>query len=153
MVRTGRFLLLAALAAATGGCSSLFAVVGRPTDLSVLRRGATREEVECEFGPPRSERLMDRGVAATYRVRVGDRRSPFENAATVVGRAAQVVSSSGTTQYDMFVGVVLAVPTAIVTDIILSTREVSRIAGGRRELTVYYDDAGYVLRFTEPVKR
>ena len=153
MVRIAGVVLLAAVAAAAGGCSSFFAAVGRPTDLTVLREGASREEVECEFGRPRSERLMEEGVAATYRVRVGARRSPAENAATVVGAAAQAVQSTGPTRFDTFVGVVVAVPTLILTDIILSTREISRIARGRRELTVYYDDDGYVLRFTDPVRR
>lgn len=153
MVRIGRLAILATVAAAAGGCSSLFAAVGPPTDLTVLRQGASREEVECEFGRPRSERLMEKGVAATYRVRVGARRSPVENAATVVGSAAQAVHSVGPTQFDTFVGIIVAVPTLVLTDIILSTREISRIARGRRELTVYYDDDGYVLRFTDPVRR
>jgi hypothetical protein len=153
MVRTLGVAILLAVAASAGGCSSIFAAVGRPTDLTVLRQGASREEVEFEFGRPRSERLMEEGVAATYRVRVGERRSPVENAATVVGSAAQAVQSVGPTQFDTFVGVVVAVPTLILTDIVLSTREISRIARGRRELTVYYDDDGYVLRFTDPTRR
>jgi hypothetical protein len=153
MVRIGRLAILAAVACAAGGCSSVFAAVGRPTDLTVLRQGASREEVECELGRPRSERLLDNGVAATYRVRVGERRSPAENAATVVGSAAQAVRSVGPTQFDTFVGVLVALPTALLTDVILSTREISRLARGRRELTVYYDDLGYVLRFTDPVRR
>ncbi|HEX5136508.1 MAG TPA: hypothetical protein VFY93_06030 [Planctomycetota bacterium] len=153
MVRGGRFGLLFALAAAACGCSSFFAALGPPTDLTVLRQGASREEIECELGRPRSERLLENGVAATYRVRVGQRRSPIENAATCVGRAAQAVDTAGTTRFDTFFGILAAVPTLIVTDVVLSTREISRIAGGRREVTVYYDDAGSVVRFTDPVKR
>lgn len=152
MVRIGRLAILAVLAA-SGGCSSIFAAVGRPTDLTVLRQGASREEIECELGRPRSERLMEKGVAATYRVRVGDRHTPIENAATVVGSAAQAVKSAGPTRFDTFFGILIALPTLVVTDVILSTQEVSRIARSRRELTVYYDDDGYVLRFTDPVKR
>jgi hypothetical protein len=153
MVRGGRFGLLVAVAAAACGCSSFLAALGPPTDLSVLRRGASREEIEGEFGRPRSERLMESGVAATYRVRVGERNSPIENAATCVGRAAQAVDTAGVTRFDTFFGILAAVPTLVVTDVVLSSREVSRLAGGRRELTVYYDDAGSVVRYTEPVKR
>jgi hypothetical protein len=153
MVRIGRSAILAAVLCAAGGCSSFFAAMGRPTDLTVLRKGASREEIEVELGRPRSERLMDDGVAATYRVRVGERHSPIENAATVVGSAAQAVKSAGPTRFDTFFGVLVALPTLVVTDISLSAQEVSRLARGRRELTVYYDDLGYVLRFTEPVKR
>lgn len=153
MVRIAGVVLLAAVAAMAGGCSSVFAAVGRPTDLTVLREGASRDEVECELGRPRSERLMDQGVAATYRVRVGQRHSPAENAAAVVGATAQAVQSTGPTRFDTVVGVFVALPTFVLTDIILSTREISRIARGRRELTVYYDDDGYVLRFTDPVRR
>lgn len=153
MVRIGRLAILASVLCAAGGCSSFFAAVGRPTDLTVLRKGAHREEIEVELGPPRSERLMDEGVAATYRVRVGERRTPVENAATVVGSAAQAVKTAGPTRFDTFFGVLVALPTLVVTDVILSTQEVSRIARSRRELTVYYDDLGYVLRFTEPLKR
>jgi hypothetical protein len=153
MVRGGRFGFLVALLAAACGCSSFLAALGPPTDLTVLRRGASREEVESEFGEPRTERMLENGVAATYRVRVGDRRSPIENAATCVGRAAQAVETAGVTRFDTFFGILAAVPTLIVTDVVLSTREVSRIAGGRRELTVYYDDAGSVVRFTDPAKR
>jgi hypothetical protein len=153
MVRGGRFGVLAVAAAVACGCSSFLAAFGAPTDLTVLRRGASREEVESEFGSPRSERLLENGVAATYRVRVGERRSPIENAATCVGRAAQAVETAGTTRFDTFFGILAAVPTLVVTDVVLSTREVSRLAGGRRELTVYYDDLGSVVRFTDPVKR
>ncbi len=153
MVRIWRLAILAAAAWAAGGCSSIFAAVGRPTDLTVLRQGASREEIECELGRPRSERLMEKGVAATYRVRVGERRTPVENAATVVGSAAQAVQAAGPTRIDTFFGVLVALPTLVVTDIVLSTREISRIARGRRELTVYYDDDGYVLRYTDPVRR
>jgi hypothetical protein len=153
MVRGGRSGLLVAFAAAACGCSSFLAALGPPTDLSVLRRGASREEIEDEFGRPRSERRMDDGVAATYRVRVGGRKSPIENAATCVGRAAQAVETAGTTRFDTFFGILAAVPTLVVTDVVLSTREVSRLARGRRELTVYYDGAGSVVRFTEPVRR
>lgn len=153
MVRGGKSRVLVALAAVACGCSSFLAALGPPTDLSVLRRGASRDEVEGELGRPRSERLMDNGIAATYRVRVGERRSPLENAATCVGRAAEAVDTAGTTRFDTFFGILAAVPTLVVTDVVLSTREVSRLAGGKRELTVYYDDAGSVVRFTEPVKR
>jgi hypothetical protein len=153
MVRGGKFGVLVAVAAAACGCSSFLAALGPPTDLSVLRRGASREEVEDELGRPRSERMLENGVAATYRVRVGERRSPIENAATCVGRAAQAVETAGTTRFDTFFGILAAVPTLIVTDVVLSTREVSRIARGRRELTVYYDDSGSVLRFTDPSRR
>jgi hypothetical protein len=153
MVRIGRLAILASVLCAAGGCSSVFAAIGRPTDLSVLRKGAHREEVEVELGRPKSERLMDEGVAATYGVRVGDAHSPVENAATVVGSAAQAVKSAGATRIDTFFGILVAIPTLVVTDVVLSTQEVSRIARSRRELTVYYDDLGYVLRFTDPVKR
>jgi hypothetical protein len=153
MVRIGRLAILASALFAATGCSSVFAAIGRPTDLSVLRKGASREEVEVELGRPKSERLMDDGVAATYGVRVGDRHTPIENAATVVGTGAQAVKSAGPTRVDTFFGFLVALPTMIVTDVILSTQEVSRLARSRRELTVYYDDLGYVLRFTEPVKR
>lgn len=153
MVRIGRLVFLAAVAAAATGCSSVFATFGRPTDLTVLRTGASRDEVELELGQPRSERPTKCGVEATYRVRVGERHSPVDNASTVVGSAAQAVRSTGTGQLNVLVGVVVAVPTLVLTDIILSTREISRIARGGRELTVTYDDQGYVLRFTEPVRR
>ena len=95
---------------------------------------------------------FDEGVAATYRVRVGDRHTPIENAATVVGSGAQAVKTAGATRVDTFFGLLIALPTMVVTDVILSTQEVSRLARSRRELTVYYDDDGYVLRFTDPVR-
>jgi len=148
-----RVVLLAAFAAVVGGCSSVFAAFGRPTDLTVLQRGASRDEVEMELGRPRRETPTKIGVAATYRVRVGDRHSPLENASTVVGSAAQAVRSTGGGEFNTMVGVIVAVPTLVLTDIILSTREISRLARGRREVTVYYDSAGCVLRFTEPVRR
>lgn len=96
---------------------------------------------------------MEKGVAATYRVRTGPRHSPLENAATVVGSAAQAVQWAGPTKFDTFFGVLAAVPTLVVTDVVLSTREISRLAKSRREVTVYYDDEGYVERFSDPVRR
>jgi len=148
-----RVVLLAAVVAVAGGCSSFFAAFGRPTDLTVLERGASRDEVEMELGRPRKERQTPSGLAVTYRVRIGDRHSPLENASTVVGSAARAVRSTGPGEFNTVVGVIAAVPTLVLTDIILSTREIARLARGKRELTVFYDDAGFVLRFTEPVRR
>jgi hypothetical protein len=148
-----RVVLLVALGTAAGGCSSVFAAFGRPTDLSVLQCGASRDQVELELGRPRRETPTRSGVAVTYRVRVGERHSPIENASTVVGSAAEAVRSTGPGEFNKVVGAIVAVPTAVLTDLILSTREIARLARGKREVTVYYDHAGTVLRFTEPVRR
>lgn len=153
MVRIAGLALLAALVASAGGCSSLLAVVGPRTDLTVLRPGASRAEIEGELGRPRSVRLLESGVAVTYRVRVTERNSPVDNAATVVGTAARAVSTATPTRLGTFLGVVTAVPAVVLTDLVLSTREVSRLARGRSELTVYYDDDGRVVRFIGPARR
>lgn len=136
------------------GCSSVVAAFGQPDDLTVLYRGASRDEVESELGRPRSTRETPLGLQATYRVRVGERGSPAENAATVAGVFGQtgvVVTAGG--ELGGLLGLLVAVPAAIGTDLVLTTREISRIAGNKRNLTVYYDETGRVIDFTGPTRR
>jgi hypothetical protein len=136
------------------GCSSFFAAMGRPDDLSVVRRGATREEVEDELGSPKSERETPQGVEATYRVRVGPGGSPLGNAAEVAGVFAQagpIVATDG--EVGLFLRLILAVPVAVGTDLVLSAREVSRIAKNKRDLIVRYDESGRVASFSGPDRK
>jgi len=136
------------------GCSSVIAAFGQPDDLTVLYRGASRDEVEAELGRPRTTRDTPHGLQVTYRVRVGERGSPVENAATVAGVFGQsgvVVTAGG--ELGGLLGLLVAVPAAIGTDLVLTTREISRIAGNKRNLTVYYDEAGRVIDFTGPARR
>jgi len=137
------------------GCSSVIAAFGQPDDLTVVYRGATRDEVEAELGRPRSVRETPHGLQVTYRVRVGERGSPAENAAAVAsvfGQSGGVVVSTGG-EIGGFLGLLVAVPAAIGTDLVLSTREITRIAKNKRNLTVYYDASGRVIDFTGPTRR
>ena len=74
---------LAAVLLALSGCSAIIAAAGRPDDLSVVRRGALRDDVEHELGRPSRERAAGHGIEATYKVRVGPGGSPSANAGAV----------------------------------------------------------------------
>jgi hypothetical protein len=137
---------LAGLLIALSGCSAIIAAAGRPDDLSVVRDGASREEVEDELGRPSRERAHGNGIEATYKVRVGPGGSPSANAGAVA-RAGLDTFESVTADVHIrdakvvtgAVGAVFAVPAMLGTDVVLSVRELVRIARRKRKLVVSYD--------------
>lgn len=137
---------LAAVLLALSGCSAIIAAAGRPDDLSVVRRGALRDDVENEIGRPSRERTDGHGIEATYKVRVGPGGSASANAGAVA-RAGLDTFEAVTTDVPVrdakvvtgAVGAAFAVPAMVGTDVVLSVRELVRIVRRRRKLVVSYD--------------
>lgn len=72
--RGGRLIVLAALLAASGGCSVFMAMSGTPSpDFDAFEIGSSRQIVEFQLGAPKaSERLPDGRSRDTYEFEVGN---------------------------------------------------------------------------------
>ncbi|MHC4550071.1 MAG: hypothetical protein ACYTEZ_14965 [Planctomycetota bacterium] len=151
--------LLAALLATGTGCSSLVAAVVPNHDLSVVRVGATREQVEDEIGNPKQAIALGRTTEAVYVVRVGRPRTPVQNALRVGEVGLDIVAQASyhdKSGFGFMVGAVIAVPAMIGTDLYLSVKELLSLGRRKRLLTVVYDARGRVASYdlaTSPASR
>lgn len=149
LVGTLRLLLLAALL--TAGCSVVVAGLRHDHDLTVLRAGATRDDVEDELGRP--EEVLDLGgsVEAIYTVRIGQDRDAGDNLAAVGGIGGRVfgeMARGDDSGWGVFLGILIAVPAMVGTDTYLTVRELTRRS--RAEVVVVYDGAGRVRSYELP---
>lgn len=122
-----RFLALALVAGSLSGCSVGMALSGDETpDLSVVKIGAVRDDVELQLGAPyKVTERQDGGREAAYRFEVGN----DPDAIRAIGHGALDVASLGLWE---LVG----------TPIEAST-------GKEREISVTYDDLGTVKKIEQ----
>ena len=149
-MRLSGLLLLGVLAC---GCSSLLAR-RTGTDLSVLRPGASRFDVELELGDCRDERLLpDGGVVATYgcvvvtgrdRRRHERHRDVHRQFRRALKNPPEIAGDDGKPLKLAWWAVVGAA--WIVTDGVMATGEVVHRRRQRRAVEVTYDPHGRVVR-------
>lgn len=148
-----------------GGCTSLLASRGDP-DLSILRRGAGRADIEKEIGHPKVIQHVEEGrYIALYIVRLGAPRNPDAQgesltnvgkgvgASIASGAFGRVVNSlaatgkwSGKTSRNAAAAAAVGLAVWGVSELAGTVRELSRLARRRKhQLEVVYDDRHRML--------
>ncbi|MHC4932549.1 MAG: hypothetical protein ACYTGV_10215, partial [Planctomycetota bacterium] len=140
-------ILLASALLATG-CSAVAAAVRHDHDLSVVRIGAARGEVERSLGGPEHTSAQYDRTDAVYEVRVSQPSSAVENLATVGGVGAGIVSagySQDPSGLGAVLGFIVAVPAMVGTDVYLTGRELFSGSDRRRWIWISYGSDGRVV--------
>ncbi|MHC4340370.1 MAG: hypothetical protein ACYSX0_09195 [Planctomycetota bacterium] len=140
--------ILLPLALSATGCSAVAAAVRHDHDLSVVRIGAPRAEVERALGSPEHTAAHADRIEAVYEVRVSQASSAGENAATVGGVGAGIVSagfSQDPSGLGAVLGFIVAVPAMVGTDVYLAGRELLSGSDRRRWIWITYGTEGRVV--------